>query len=125
MPARWRSLAIVNKETKAQEGVTPHFVTWYPPARLFFAAMSRRMPPRSHLPASGRDDPHAAFAYKLGDQVAKERKCEIGFEIRKIDPKDLSAKEVHRMQPLEQILALEAVRSLQLPPMSCYSIFIG
>lgn len=112
-PVRYKGISISDKDRKKHEGVTPHKVTWHGPSQLFFVATSRRMPFMHHLPPAedALEDPHAAFAYKLAEEVARTQRGEIRYQIRGVTRDTLATACEVRMKPLETILSLETVRA--------------
>eukprot|EP00892_Ulva_mutabilis_P007723 jgi/Ulvmu1/5322/UM022_0116.1 len=111
-PARYKGISISDKDRKKHEGVTPHKAAWHGPSQLFFVATSRRMPFMHHLPPAedAQEDPHAAFAYKLAEEVARAQRGEVRYQIRGVTRDTLATACEVRMKPLETILSLETVK---------------
>lgn len=112
-PTQYKGLSISDKDKKRHEGITPHKVTWHPTSKLFFVATSRRMPFIPHLPPepTAQDDPHAAFAYKLSETVARSQSGEVRYQIRGVTADTLTTACDIKLKPLETILCLESVRT--------------
>lgn len=110
-PVRYKGISISDKDRKKHEGVTPHKATWHAPSQLFFVATSRRMPFMHHLPPveDAQEDPHAAFAYKLAEEVARAQRGEVRYQIRGVSRDTLATVCEVKMKPLETILSLETV----------------
>jgi hypothetical protein len=110
-PTQYKGLTISDKDKKKHEGITPHRVTWHAQSKLFFVACSRRMPFIHHLPpaAGVEEDPHAAFAYKLAESVARAHSGEVRFQIRGVTRDSLTTACEVKLKPLETVLCLEAV----------------
>lgn len=116
-PVRYKGISISDKDRKKHEGVTPHKATWHAPSQLFFVATSRRMPFMHHLPPveDAQEDPHAAFAYKLAEEVARAQRGEVRYQIRGVSRDTLATVCEVKMKPLETILSLETV-CISAPP---------
>lgn len=118
VPVRYKGISISDKDRKKHEGVTPHKAAWHGPSGLFFVATSRRMPFLHHLPPAedAQEDPHAAFAYKLAEEVARANRGEVRYQLRGVTRDALATVCEFKMKPLETILSLETVR---MPPLLC------
>ena len=101
-----------DKSKKRTEGVTPHSATFHPPSQLFFITASRRAPFVSHMkpPDDAVEDPHAAFSYKLAEEVARGQRGETRFQLRGVEAGSLVTVCEHRFKPLEHALCVESVR---------------
>jgi len=112
-PVRYKGLSISDKDRKKHEGVTPHRAAWHAPSGLFFVATSRRMPFLQHMPPAedAQEDPHAAFAYKLAEEVARAHRGEVRYQIRGVTRDSLATVCEVKLKPLETILSLETVRA--------------
>lgn len=117
VPVRYKGISISDKDRKKHEGVTPHKAAWHGPSGLFFVATSRRMPFLHHLPPAedAQEDPHAAFAYKLAEEVARANRGEVRYQLRGVTRDALATVCEFKMKPLETILSLETVR---MPPLA-------
>jgi hypothetical protein len=111
-PTHYRGIAIYDKAKNRTEGVTPHAITYHAPSRLFFVTTSRRaiFVPHMSPPEDTVEDAHAAFAYKLAEEVARVQKGEPRFQIRGVFAAGLSTACEHKFKPLEHVLCLESVR---------------
>jgi hypothetical protein len=111
-PTHYKGIAIFDKTKNRTEGVTPHAVTYHAPSRLFFVATSRRaiFVPHMAPPEDAVEDAHAAFAYKLAEEVARTQKGEVRFQLRGVTSAGLQIACEHKFNPLEHVLCLESVR---------------
>lgn len=111
-PTLYKGLPMFDKSKKRSEGITPHAAAFHPPTQLFFVSTSRRTPFISHMPPpdDALEDPHAAFAYKLAEEVARAQKGEARFQIRGVAVDSLATVCEHKFKPLEHVLCVESVR---------------
>lgn len=61
---------------------TPNKITWHPETKLFLVLTSRLVPYRPREMEQEHQDIHAAMAYAISEQIAKEQGYEEGHEVK-------------------------------------------
>lgn len=89
---------------------TPNKVAWYPDNKLYLLLCSRSVLFRERVPEEEGGDTHAAVAYAVSEQSAKERGMEEGHELRIVIPGNWTTSWSFPLDPNEVGLAIKAVR---------------